>query len=54
MIPWILRDYEFVEETPKKSSSSARGLLAKYANTALWEEERTAWEKATGEKYGNA
>lgn len=31
-------------------SQSARGSLAKYANTALWEEEGTAWEKAVGEK----
>lgn len=34
-----------IEETPKKSNTSARGSLAKYANTALWEEEETAWEK---------
>lgn len=45
---------EFIEEIPKKSSISARGSLAKYANTALWEEEGAAWEKAVGEKYGNA
>lgn len=45
---------EFIDEIPKRSSTSARGSLAKYANTALWEEEGTAWEKAAGEKYGNA
>ena len=28
---------EFIEEIPKKNSTSARGSLAKYANTALWE-----------------
>lgn len=44
---------DFIEEAPKKSSISARGSLAKYANTALWEEEGTAWEKAAGEKYGS-
>ena len=36
---------EFIEETPKKGSTSARGSLAKYANTALWEEEEAACEK---------
>ncbi len=45
---------EFIEETPKKSTASSRGSLAKYANTALWEKEGTAWEEAMGEKYGNA
>lgn len=45
---------EFIEEKPKKSGTSARGSLAKYANTELWEKEGTAWEAATGEKYGNA
>ena len=45
---------EFIEEIPKKNSTSARGSLAKYANTALWEKESTAWEEAMGEKYGNA
>ena len=45
---------EFIEEIPKKGSTSARGSLAKYANTALWEKEGIAWEEAMGEKYGNA
>ena len=45
---------EFIEETPKENSISARGSLEKYANTDLWEDEKTAWEKAVGEKYGNA
>ncbi len=45
---------EFIEEIPKKSGNSARGSLAKYANTELWEKEGTAWEEAMGEKYGNA
>lgn len=42
-----------LDETPKKADTSAKGSLAKYANTALWEEEDTAWEKAVAEKYGN-
>ena len=42
---------EFIEETPKKSSISARGSLAKYANKALWEKEDTAWEEAMSEKF---
>ena len=29
---------------------SARGSLAKYANTELWEKEGTAWEEQMGEK----
>ena len=53
---------EFIEEIPKKNSTSARGSLAKYANTALWEKESTALGDETvlsavivkGEKYGNA
>ena len=44
---------EFIEETPEKSNTSARGSLAKYANTALWEKENTAWEEEMGDKYGN-
>lgn len=47
-------DEFIIEETTKKSNTSARGSLAKYANTALWEGEGTAWGKAAGEKYGNA
>ena len=31
----------------------ARGILSKYANNDLLEEENTAWEKAVAEKYGN-
>lgn len=44
---------EFIEEIPKKSNTSARGSLAKYANTALWEKENTAWEDEMEEKHGN-
>lgn len=47
---------EFMDEPILKGSKkqSARGLLSKYANTELWQEEETAWEKAVEEKYGNA
>lgn len=42
---------EFVEEKPKKKGKSAGGILSEYANPELWEEEKTAWEKAVAEKY---
>ncbi len=46
---------EFVEELPKKKSvQTARGMLAKYADPKLRELEKSAWEKAVVEKYGNA
>lgn len=45
---------EFVEELPKKKSATARGMLAKYADPKLREQEKSAWEKAVVEKYGNA
>ncbi len=31
-----------------------RGMLAKYADPKLKEQEKAAWEKAAVEKYGNA
>lgn len=34
---------EFVEETPVKKGHSARGLLSEYADTRLWEKERTGF-----------
>ena len=46
---------EFVEEKPKEQNpQTARGILSKYANPALWEQEKIAWEKAVIEKYDNA
>ena len=45
---------EFVGETPDKKEGSARGLLSEYANPKLWEEEKTAWEKAVIEKHADA
>lgn len=45
---------EFVEEFPeKKSARTARGMLAEYADSKLREQEKSAWEKAVVEKYGN-
>ena len=45
---------EFLDDVPKKETGkSARGILSKYANNDLLEEENTAWEKAVAEKYGN-
>ena len=47
---------EFTEESSSKirTTESARGSLAKYANPSLWRKEETAWEEEAGEKYGNA
>lgn len=45
---------EFVEEMPVRKGHSARGLLSEYADTGLWEKEKTAWEKAVAEKYADA
>ena len=46
---------EFVEELPKKKSAqTVRGMLAKYADPNLRDQEESAWEKAVVEKYGNA
>lgn len=46
---------EFVEELPKKKDiQTARGMLAKYADPELRKQEKSAWEKAVVEKYGNA
>lgn len=46
---------DFIPETPKtENRKTARGSLAEYANPDLREQEKTAWEKAVTEKYGNA
>ena len=46
---------EFVEELPQKEKSqTVRGMLAKYADPNLRDQEESAWEKAVVEKYGNA
>ncbi len=42
---------EFVEELPKKKSAqTVRGMLAKYADPNLRDQEESAWEKAVLEK----
>lgn len=47
---------EFMEESSLEglTSPSARGILSKYANPELQKKEKSAWEKAVEEKYGNA
>lgn len=46
---------DFISETPKiEKKKTARGSLAEYANPDLRGQEKTAWEKAVTEKYGNA
>ena len=46
---------ELGEEVPKaKSTKTVRGMLAKYADQSLLEQEKSAWEKPVVEKYGNA
>ena len=46
---------EFIDDVIKDNKNlSARGSLAEYANPELQKEEAFAWEKAVGEKYGDA
>lgn len=45
---------EFIEEEPEHKIHSARGSLAEYAKPELMNEEKSAWEKAVIEKYGDA
>ena len=46
---------EFVEEHPQnRHMQTVRGMLAKYADPNLREQEKSAWEKAVVEKYDNA
>lgn len=46
---------DFIPETPQtEKKKTARGSLAEYANPDLREQEKTAWERAVAEKYGNA
>ena len=46
---------EFMEPEKSVSRLSMRGALARYANPALIEEEKNAWERAAAEKrlHGN-
>ena len=45
---------ELIEEDPENKIHSARGSLAEYAKPELMNEEKSAWEKAVIEKYGDA
>lgn len=45
---------EFIEDLPKQSRTSAKGLLSEHANKELIKNERTAWERAIKEKYETA
>ena len=42
---------EYVEDEKHFVVESARGMLAEYANPALWEQEEGAWERAVSENY---
>ena len=47
----------YVRETfqrRKVSIESLEGCLKEYANPALWEKEKHAWEDHVAEKYGNS
>ena len=44
---------EFVEPEKTESKKTMRGILSKYADPALAEEEDGAWERAAAEKHGN-
>ena len=46
---------EFIQDTvAEMKQPTARGSLSKYANPDLQKQEKSAWEKAVVEKYGNA
>ena len=46
---------EFMDAVPaREQKKTARGSLKKYANPALQELEKEAWEKAVVKRYGNA
>ena len=45
---------EFVEPVKAVRKKGMRGVLAQYANPELREKEKSAWERAVVEKYGNA
>ena len=45
---------EFVEPVRTVRKKGMRGVLAQYADPALREKEKGAWERAVAEKYGHA
>ena len=44
---------EFVDPGKRSRKKNLRGVLSEYANPALMEQEKGAWERAVMEKYGN-
>ena len=46
-----LKTREFAK--PDEQVQSLRGILTEYANPALIEQEKEAWERAVIERYGN-
>ena len=62
-LPWKYKDLQVevivipqVKETFQQkevSVGSMKGCLQAYANPALWEKEKYAWEMNVKEKYGN-
>ena len=42
---------EYIEDEKHSVPESTRGMLAEYANPALWEQEEGAWERAVSENY---
>ena len=44
---------DFIEPAENIQKKSMRGILAEYADQALIEKEKGAWEHAMVEKYGN-
>ncbi len=45
---------EFVTSPAVTEKKGIRGILSQYADPALSEKEKGAWERAAVEKYGNA
>ena len=45
---------EFVDPVKASPKEGMRGILSQYADSALAEKEKGAWERAMVEKYGNA
>ena len=45
---------EFVEPIKETQKKGMRGILAEYADPNLAQKEKSAWEQAMIEKYGNS
>ena len=61
-LPWKSKDLQVeviiipIEEEKKSQKidfKKLKGCLKEYANPALWEKEKHAWEDHVAEKYGN-